>query len=321
MELLLTGDAIDAETAAALGARHRVVPADKVMDTATRLRAPHRGQCAAGRAGGEGARAAQARHRVSPRAAPRTVRQPHAAAHRRCDGRARLHSPSKRAAELHGELTRACAAATSSPASATPRFGKLPGRDTISLNVEACRNALADAGIEKDAVDALLVKPPTSKPQFMYGQTVAEAMGIQPRVGGAWDQGGAANIDADLVRHHGDRARPVRGRAGLLRRQSAHRQPQRVYDGAGRRRRLRLVRRAGGLRDAPRRHIDELRHATATSSAPSRSRVRKHGAANPDAQLRQPLDARPVPARRRGWSTRCAATIARWCRTAPPPWC
>ena len=42
-------------------------------------------------------------------------------------------------------------------------FGRLPGRGTVSLNVEACRNALADAGIEKYAVDALFVKVPTSK--------------------------------------------------------------------------------------------------------------------------------------------------------------
>ena len=28
-------------------------------------------------------------------------------------------------------------------------FGRLPGRGTVSLNIEACRNALADAGIEK----------------------------------------------------------------------------------------------------------------------------------------------------------------------------
>src|SRR5262249_13394817 len=41
-------------------------------------------------------------------------------------------------------------------------FGKLPGRDTISMNVEACRLALADAGVEKERVDALLVKTPTS---------------------------------------------------------------------------------------------------------------------------------------------------------------
>lgn len=73
-------------------------------------------------------------------------------------------------------------------------FGKLPGRDTISLNVEACREALNDAGIEKSLVDAVFVKVPTSAHQFMYGQKVAEALGITPRLGGAWDQGGAANI-------------------------------------------------------------------------------------------------------------------------------
>lgn len=73
-------------------------------------------------------------------------------------------------------------------------FGKLPGSDTVSLNVEACRNALADAAIEKSLVDAVFVKVPTSAHQFMYGQKVAEALGITPRMGGAWDQGGAANI-------------------------------------------------------------------------------------------------------------------------------
>jgi acetyl-CoA acetyltransferase len=73
-------------------------------------------------------------------------------------------------------------------------FGKLPGRSTVSLNIEACRNALADAGLSPDSVDALLVKVPTSKVEMMYGQKLAEAMGLQPRVGGVWDQGGASNI-------------------------------------------------------------------------------------------------------------------------------
>lgn len=73
-------------------------------------------------------------------------------------------------------------------------FGRLPGRDTISLNVEACRNALADAGVEKGLVDALFVKVPTSRYEAMYGQKLAEAMRLQPRVGGVWDQGGATNI-------------------------------------------------------------------------------------------------------------------------------
>jgi acetyl-CoA acetyltransferase len=73
-------------------------------------------------------------------------------------------------------------------------FGRLPGRGTVSLNVEACRNALRDAGIEKSAVDALFVKVPTSRYTSMYGQVLAEAMRMQPKVGGVWDQGGATNI-------------------------------------------------------------------------------------------------------------------------------
>lgn len=73
-------------------------------------------------------------------------------------------------------------------------YGRLPGRGTISLNVEACRKALDDAGIEKSVVDALFVKVPTSRYESMYGQKLAEAMRLQPKVGGVWDQGGATNI-------------------------------------------------------------------------------------------------------------------------------
>ena len=72
--------------------------------------------------------------------------------------------------------------------------GKLPGRTPLSLTVEAVRNALADAGVEKDAVDAVFCKYPTSTFHSMYGQSVAEALGLQPRIGGVWDQGGATNI-------------------------------------------------------------------------------------------------------------------------------
>lgn len=73
-------------------------------------------------------------------------------------------------------------------------FGRLPGRDSYSLNAEACAKALADAGIEKDRVDGLFAKVPTSKVEFMYGQKLAEALGLMPKVGGVWDQGGASNI-------------------------------------------------------------------------------------------------------------------------------
>jgi acetyl-CoA acetyltransferase len=63
----------------------------------------------------------------------------------------------------------------------------------LSLNVEACRSALADARITKDAVDAVFVKYPTSSFSMMYGQAVSEALGLQPAVGGVWDQAGASN--------------------------------------------------------------------------------------------------------------------------------
>ncbi len=73
-------------------------------------------------------------------------------------------------------------------------FGKHPGRGTVSLNVEAIRKALADAGIDKRQVDGLMVKAPTSKFEMMYAQKLAEALGMQPRIGGVYDHGGASNI-------------------------------------------------------------------------------------------------------------------------------
>ena len=73
-------------------------------------------------------------------------------------------------------------------------FGKHPGRGTVSLNVEAIRKALADAGVEKREVDGLFVKAPTSKFEMMYAQKLAEALGMSPRIGGVYDHGGASNI-------------------------------------------------------------------------------------------------------------------------------
>lgn len=73
-------------------------------------------------------------------------------------------------------------------------FGKLDGRSTISLNVEAICKALGDAGVEKNQIDGLFVKAPTSRFEMMYAQKLAEAMALQPRIGGIWDHGGASNI-------------------------------------------------------------------------------------------------------------------------------
>ena len=73
-------------------------------------------------------------------------------------------------------------------------YGKHPGRDKVALIVEACANAIRDARIEKSTVDGVLVKMANSEPSILYGQKIAEALGLQPKVGAALDQGGAANI-------------------------------------------------------------------------------------------------------------------------------
>ena len=167
-------------------------------------------------------------------------------------------------------------------------FGKLPGRDTVSLNVEACREALADAGIEKAVVDAVLVKVPTSAHQFMFGQKVAEALGIQPRLGGAWDQGGAANVtllsmaimaieagqcEVALVTYADN---PRSGNRAVYAR-------PRGDDAV-----MGWFSTAAGYAMIHRRH--EIEHGTPPEAFGAVALAsRRHGAANPQAQVRKPL--------------------------------
>lgn len=168
-------------------------------------------------------------------------------------------------------------------------FGKLPGSDTVSLNVEACRHALADAGIEKSVVDAVFVKVPTSAHQFMYGQKVAEALGITPRVGGAWDQGGAANItllsfaimaieagqcEVALVCYADNPRTGNRAVYGRPRGDDA------AYG---------WFSTAAGYGMIHRRHMIEYGTRPEDFAAVAIA-SRKHGAGNPHAQLRKPLD-------------------------------
>jgi acetyl-CoA acetyltransferase len=100
-------------------------------------------------------------------------------------------------------------------------YGKHPGRDKIDLVVEAAREAVADAGIDKAEIDGVFVKMANASPEILYGQKVSEALGLQPVIGCALDQGGAANIglityaalaiEAGLIRNalvcYGDTAR------------------------------------------------------------------------------------------------------------------
>ncbi|WP_370285841.1 thiolase family protein [Pseudooceanicola nanhaiensis] len=167
-------------------------------------------------------------------------------------------------------------------------FGKHPGRSSVSLNVEAIRAALADAGVEKGQVDALFVKPPTSDFQMLYTVKVASALGIRTRMGGAWDQGGAANatlisiacmaieagqIDVAVVSFADT---PRTGNAAVYARP---RGDDSLYGWFGTLPGYAMImQRHMGVHGTPREALGEIAVA-----------ARRHGAANPKAQVRNPL--------------------------------
>ncbi|HET8938801.1 MAG TPA: thiolase family protein [Polyangiales bacterium] len=166
-------------------------------------------------------------------------------------------------------------------------FGTL-GCDTLTLHAQACAQALTDANIGKDVVDAVFVKAPTSSKQFMYGQRVAEALGITPSWGGAWDQGGAANITliafAIMAIEHGHCEVALvtyadNPRSGSRAFYEGARGPEAGYG---------WFAAVGGYAMVQRRHMIE--HGTPREAfAAVALAARRHGAANPRAQLRKPL--------------------------------
>jgi acetyl-CoA acetyltransferase len=58
--------------------------------------------------------------------------------------------------------------------------GRHLGRTGMALHLEAITRALADAGLEKSALDGLLTRPSRSDPQFNYSAVLAGRLGIDP---------------------------------------------------------------------------------------------------------------------------------------------
>jgi acetyl-CoA acetyltransferase len=167
-------------------------------------------------------------------------------------------------------------------------YGKLPGRSTISLNVEASRKAIEDAGIPKDAVDAVFVKYPTSVFGGMYGQVLAEALGMQPAIGGVWDQGGAAN--ASMV---GMAAMAIEAGqcdvALITFADNPKTGTRQAYERAwGDDAAYGWFGTPAGYAMIAQRHMSEF-GTTSEQLGAIAVACRKHGAANPDAQLRQAI--------------------------------
>src|SRR5437899_12844525 len=76
----------------------------------------------------------------------------------------------------------------------TTRFGKLPGRSAWSLQAEAVRNAIADAGLTKDDVDGLLTEPQFGEPLLLHGHVLGRMLGMKTNYLSTKSIGGAPAI-------------------------------------------------------------------------------------------------------------------------------
>lgn len=61
--------------------------------------------------------------------------------------------------------------------------GKVPDRTSLSFHLEACANAIADAGLKKEDIDGLICYrhfPPASNEVDLTPYLVAQHLGIEP---------------------------------------------------------------------------------------------------------------------------------------------
>jgi len=74
----------------------------------------------------------------------------------------------------------------------TSRFGKLQGVSAMGFTLEASKRALDDAGLQRDAVDGVLVMmPAVMGEQHGWAARVAAYLGIEPTFSATMDLGGA----------------------------------------------------------------------------------------------------------------------------------
>lgn len=80
-------------------------------------------------------------------------------------------------------------------------FGLHEGRSTLDLMSEAASDALADAGLERDAIDGLLCGYSTTMPHLMLATVFAEHFGLQPSYAHAVQVGGATGLAMAMLAH------------------------------------------------------------------------------------------------------------------------
>jgi acetyl-CoA acetyltransferase len=96
-------------------------------------------------------------------------------------------------------------------AAGVTRFGRIAGSTSLGLMASAARQALAAAGVERTAVDALVTGYSTTQTHIMFGNVFAEYLGLRPAQVRALQLGGATGgamvaqaarwVDAGLANH------------------------------------------------------------------------------------------------------------------------
>jgi acetyl-CoA acetyltransferase len=81
------------------------------------------------------------------------------------------------------------------------RFGRHEGRDTLDLMTEATDLALADAGLARGDIDALICGYSTTQPHLMLATVFAEHYGLHPGYAHTVQMGGATGFGLVMLAH------------------------------------------------------------------------------------------------------------------------
>ncbi|MGH7805574.1 MAG: hypothetical protein ACREQJ_14595, partial [Candidatus Binatia bacterium] len=75
------------------------------------------------------------------------------------------------------------------------RFGKVPGTSCMGFTLEASKRAVEDCGIDREAIDGVLVMMPAIMgEQHGWAARVAAYLGLEPTFSATMDMGGATAI-------------------------------------------------------------------------------------------------------------------------------
>lgn len=81
-------------------------------------------------------------------------------------------------------------------------YGKHPDKGTLDLMSEAATAALADARLERGAIDGLVCGYSTTMPHLMLSTVFAEHFGLKPEYAHAIQLGGATGFAMAMLAHH-----------------------------------------------------------------------------------------------------------------------